>query len=80
MAWVSTEYLRMHPEQILVIIVGDFHATYGGGLPDRLRARGADVLTISQVNLSGLSGDEENGEILPDEKFGPRAEYIWVSR
>lgn len=80
MAWVTTEYLKSHPEQIFVIVVGDFHAIYGGGLPDRLRARGTNVVTISQVNLSGLTSGEEDAEVMPDAKFGPRAEYIWISR
>jgi uncharacterized iron-regulated protein len=80
MAWVTTEYLKSHPEQIFVIVVGDFHAIYGGGLPDRLRARGANVVTVSQVNLSGLTSGEEDAEVMPDAKFGPRAEYIWISR
>jgi uncharacterized iron-regulated protein len=36
MAWRAREFLRANPAQVLVIIVGDFHASYGGGLPDRL--------------------------------------------
>jgi uncharacterized iron-regulated protein len=80
MAWVSTEFLRTHPEQILVIITGDFHASYGGGLPDRLRARGAKVVVVSQANLTDLSEDEERAEIEPDAKAGPRGEFVWVSR
>lgn len=81
MAWVTTEYLRQHPEQVVVIIVGDFHASYGGGLPDRLRARGAArVVTISQVNLQGLNAHEEGEFMLPHSRWGARADHIWVER
>lgn len=81
MATVATDYIRANPQQVLVIIVGDFHAIYGGGLPDRLKARGAkDVVVVSQVNLSGLNSDEENAAILPDPNWGPRGDYVWAER
>lgn len=71
MAWQALEYLRGHPDQVLVVIVGDFHAMYGGGLPDRLRARGAaKVLVISQV---------VDGQIAPDQRYGVRADFVWLT-
>lgn len=81
MAWVAMSHMVVNPDQILVIIVGDFHASYGGGLPDRLRARGAKkVVTISQVNLTDVS-DEEASELLkPHAKWGPRGQFVWVER
>ncbi|MFN7262610.1 MAG: ChaN family lipoprotein [Pseudobdellovibrionaceae bacterium] len=67
-------------EGVLVIIVGEFHVQYGGGLPDRLRARGVDrIWTISQVNIQGLSPVEQAKEILPSPKWGPRADFVWTS-
>lgn len=79
MAWTATEFLRKHPEQTLVIVVGDFHVQYGGGLPDRLRARtNLPIRTLSQLDSSGLSPEELEREILPGEGDGPRADWIWV--
>ncbi len=81
MAFTAAEFLKAHPKQRLVIIVGDFHAAYGGGLPDRLLARGVtQVLTLSQVNLAGLSSHEEDSLMKPRSDWGPRADFVWVSR
>jgi len=81
MADNAAKYLERNPDSILVIIVGDFHAQYGGGLPDRLRARGvANVMTISQVNLQGLNSRESLLEVGPHPRYGRRADYIWTSR
>lgn len=80
MAWVATNFIAQNPEQTLVIVVGEFHSQYGGGLPDRLRARGsAPVLTLSQVNLSGLSEAEGLIEIQPSAVNGPRADWVWAA-
>lgn len=78
MAWKAKEFLTAHPDQVLVIIVGEFHVQYGGGLPDRLMARGlTDLLTFSLINSHGLTADELDAEIRPG-KYGPRAHGIWV--
>jgi len=80
MAWQALEYVRGHPDQVLVIIVGDFHAAYGGGLPDRLRARGAaNVLVLSQVNGYGLSDVEVQQALAPDPRYGVRADFVWLT-
>ncbi len=80
MAWQAVEYLRVHPDQVLVIIVGDFHAAYGGGLPARLRARGAtDVLVISQVDGSDLSEADLQALLAPDPRYGARADFVWLT-
>jgi uncharacterized iron-regulated protein len=80
MAWQAREFLRAHRDQVLVIIVGDFHASYGGGVPERLRARGATgVLVISQVNGYGLSDDDAKRLAGPDPRHGARADYVWVT-
>ena len=80
MAFNATEYIKSHPNQVLVIVVGDFHVQYGGGLPDRLRARGAAVTTFSLVNLEGLSNLEQRQEIEPTEEDGVRADFVLTSR
>jgi uncharacterized iron-regulated protein len=81
MAWQVIEFFKAHPEQVLVIIVGEFHVQYGGGLPDRLQARGIrDLVTFSLVDLEGLTPDEEKQELEPSPLDGPRAHFIWASK
>src|SRR3990172_731368 len=81
MAWQARAFLIANPDQVLVIIVGDFHASYGGGLPDRLRARGVtSVLVISQVNAFGLSDEEIQSLIRPDPRHGMRADFVWLTQ
>ena len=78
MAWRVAEFLRGHPDHVLFIVVGDFHASYFGGLPDRLRARGVDdILVISQVNAEDSSEDERRELIEPHPVYGPRADFVW---
>lgn len=79
MAWKTAEFLKQNPNHVFVIVVGQFHAEYGGGLPDRLKARGiASVLTVSQVDHSIYSDEELEEELKPHPKFGPRADYLWI--
>ncbi len=80
MAWQASEFISRHPEQTLVIVVGEFHVQYGGGLPDRLRARStAPLLTVSQVNTHGLSEAEVAKEVQVSEEEGPRADLLWLA-
>jgi uncharacterized iron-regulated protein len=80
MAWQATQFLQNHPDQVLVIIVGEFHVQYSGGLPDRLQVWGAkDVTTVSLVNLAGLTAEERQNETLPSTEDGPRADFLWIS-
>jgi uncharacterized iron-regulated protein len=73
--------MRNHPDQVLVIIVGEFHVQYGGGTPDRLKARWpeARIMTLSQVWTEGMSPEEIQAELQPSSQEGPRADYIWLS-
>ena len=80
MADTAREFILSNPKGILVIIVGDFHAAYYGGLPKRLRQRGvANIVTISQVSTAGLNEKEKDELIKPHSRYGRRADYIWVS-
>lgn len=80
MAFNATRFLQTHPDQVLVIVVGEFHVQYGGGLPDRLKARGASqVTTFSLVNLNGLSDEDQRSAVEPDAKDGARADFVWTS-
>lgn len=79
MAWHTAEYMKTHPNHVFVIIVGDFHVTYGGGLPHRLRARGLhSILTLSQVDHADYSDEELDKEMIPHAEYGSRADYIWL--
>ncbi|MGZ3779668.1 MAG: ChaN family lipoprotein [Pseudobdellovibrionaceae bacterium] len=81
MAWKAAQFISIHPEQVLVIVVGEFHVQYGGGLPDRIRARLplAPVFTFSQVNTSDMTEEEIQQEIKPSPLEGVRADFLWLS-
>ena len=80
MAWQASSYINENPDQVLVIIVGDFHNVYGGGLPDRLVARGVQqLLTISQTRLFDDSKADNFAKVAPHPRYGNRADYVWVS-
>lgn len=51
MAWNISKIMNEDPSQILVVVVGAFHIQYGGGLPDRIRARGVrSMKTLLQTS------------------------------
>lgn len=81
MAWRAAEFIQNHPEQVLVIVVGDFHAQYGGGLPDRITARTQQKpVVFSYVNTEGLSPADLEQELNPNTEYGPRADFIWYAK
>lgn len=78
MAWRALETMKQFPRSVLVIISGDFHVAFGGGLPDRLKARGfKKIFTISQFNSEGLDSSQILDEISPS-KGDIRADLIWI--
>jgi uncharacterized iron-regulated protein len=81
MAWRASEFMKAHPEQTLVIVVGDFHVQYGGGLPDRIHARlpAVPVVAFSQVNTEGLSDSDIQDQVVPSPTYGPRANFLWLA-
>jgi heme exporter protein D len=88
MAWNAVEYINQNPDQILVILVGNGHVEFGGGLPDRIRVRaehiGCDVcrvVTVPQALLpEGVeSFDNFAAEISEDEQYGQYGDYLWLS-
>ena len=82
MAWQATQFVKTNPDQVLVIVVGEFHVQFGGGTPYRISARlpGAHILTLSQVWAEGLSKAEIEQELQSSQTEGPRADFIWVSQ
>jgi uncharacterized iron-regulated protein len=80
MAWTATEFIKAHPDQVLAIVVGDFHAVYGGGLPNRIEARsGQKPIVFSFVNAAGLSAAELETQLAPSPDYGPRGDFIWLA-
>lgn len=88
MAWQALNFVEKNPDYVYVIIVGEFHVAYGGGLPDRLRARlgslnvcsDVTVKTISQVYTEGLTAGEIQEQIAPSPIDGKRADWIFLSK
>lgn len=87
MAWVTNQYILKRPEQTVVIIVGDFHVQYGGGLPDRLKSRLASkeetrlklVYPISFVRRQDYDNEKELHEALhPHPVYGERGFLIGI--
>lgn len=80
MAWQVKNWRERFPQDDIVIIVGDFHASYGGGLADRLKARGVPrVVSVSQVQLRGLTQQQQWNELRPHSRYGVRADYVWAT-
>ncbi len=80
MAWRAAEFIQAHPEQVLLIVVGEFHTTYGGGLPYRIEVRTQQKpLVFSYLNIQGLSQKEVESELDPFTAYGPRGDYIWLA-
>ncbi|MBK8204931.1 MAG: ChaN family lipoprotein [Bdellovibrionales bacterium] len=80
MAFTSCSYVQKYPDQVLVVVVGDFHVTYGGGLPDRIHARGCDrLVTISQTYSKSVYSSAADQLALPSPRYGQRSEYVWLS-
>lgn len=82
MAWTATEFIKAHPEQVLVIIVGEFHAQFGGGLANRISKRLPEtkIKILSQIWAEGMTDEEIQQEMKPSEVEGPRGDFIWVSK
>lgn len=81
MAWKSLTAIEENPSQdIFVIIVGDFHVSFGGGLPDRLLARGAsNVVSVSHVDSTDLTETDKQEILAPHPEWGLRSEWIVFS-
>lgn len=77
MAWRAIE--GHHPDQVLTLVVGQFHAEFGHGLPARLRRQGArNVTTVVQVALEEWTAQAISAALQPDPLYGHRADLIWI--
>lgn len=80
MAWRSLTAFEHSDSDIFVIVVGDFHVAYEDGLPERLRQRGARrVVTVSQLDVTGLGSKEKAFLLEPHPQWGQRAQWIWMT-
>jgi len=81
MAFYAAEFMKSHPDQVLVIVVGDFHGQFGGGLPDRIEVRTQQKpIVFSYVNIAGLSSAELAEALAPSPVYGIRADYLWLAQ
>ncbi len=82
MAWQSINFISQYPDQVLVVVVGEFHVQFGGGMKHRLlqRSPGVNVVTLSQVWAEDMSDEEVHSALQPSIEEGPRADFIWVSQ
>lgn len=79
MAWKALEHRAALPNNVLVIIVGEFHVQFGGGLPYELTHLGhSPVTTMVQVETPGWDPASLSAAVLPDPVYGEQADYIWV--
>ncbi len=83
----SASSLAKIEKTIFVIVVGEFHVQYGGGLPDRLQARmnshlpkTLPIVTMSFLDQQGMDKETQEQETQPHAKWGSRADYLWVLR
>jgi len=78
MAWKTLEATDANPDQdIFVIVVGDFHVAFGGGLPDSLKARGAErVVSVSHVDSTDLTDDTKQEILSPHPEWGLRSDWV----
>lgn len=91
MAFQAVKFLESYPEHVLVIVVGEFHVQYGGGLADRILARQpkANIVSVSQLWAVNFLSDgsevpmtetEIQKEIAPSASEGPRGDFLWISK
>lgn len=80
MAWQSKNVEESNPDSVTVVLAGDFHASYGGGLADRIRTRGFQgrVWEVSQGLILGGDKAAAESEALPDPQYGQRGDFISV--
>lgn len=80
MADRALAFLRSHPNEVLFVVVGEFHTQFGGGLPYRFKIRAPEIpqLNISMINQFGLSEAERADNVLPSLLYGPRADLNWA--
>lgn len=75
MAW---SLIEAHSLKTTVVVVGEFHVGYGGGLPYQMaqRAPSLPLTTLSFFNRHGMTEEELQRALSPHHQWGPRANFI----
>lgn len=75
MAWQLTTHASSNTK---VVVVGEFHVQYGGGLPHRLSVRNPkmNIVTLGFIDIHGLTAAEIDETLLPHPKWGMRENFI----
>jgi len=81
MSWQALEFMKKNSDDTLVIIVGDFHVSYGGGLSNILQRKGFEkIKSLSQTVQGNLDDEGLSAELSPHPKYGKRADWIWLTK
>jgi uncharacterized iron-regulated protein len=77
MAWKVSEIMAREPSSVLVVIVGQFHMQYGGGLQDRVKIRAPHLKVVSCLQSSAYKDVSESDlkQILYSSQYGQIADY-----
>jgi uncharacterized iron-regulated protein len=76
-----SDELRRSPESIALLVFNELSTRYSGGVVGRFRARvSAPVISLSQLDLTGLTPRERETEVRPHGRYGDRADFVWVTR
>lgn len=79
MAWQISKNHRNGDDEVFVVIVGQFHAEFGHGLPSRLDRYGVEqVKTMIQVEVTDWRAKDLDAAVAADATYGNHADYIWV--
>ena len=75
MAW---KLAMLSTRNTKVVVVGEFHVQYGGGLPFQLSLRvpEAPLKSVGFINIQGLSDAEIQDLLRPSERWGVREDFI----
>lgn len=79
MAWRAFEHRRLQQDDVLVVIVGSFHAEYGLGLPARMKRHGVKaVKTMVQAEVENWTAETLDEAVAGDSNYGALADFVWV--
>lgn len=80
MATQALNAMKELSDGVLVILVGNFHAEFGGGLPDRLASRGfKNLTTITQYEASHGNEEDLVKRTSRHPEYGYISDYMWIS-
>lgn len=78
MAFQTKSILEKHNPDVFIIIVGNFHVRYGGGLVDRLNVRGVEnIISIVQTPNVKYDDDKRMKLATPHKTYGEVSTFVW---